>query len=172
MQIMRSSFMILKVSPFALWGKYAVFRFYENRFPIEKTCFAVKPKYVTREKRFALLNFYQILSQLVYLSAKPVSEHSRETDINALENTEGCMQIMRSCFMILKVSPFALWGKYSKSRRNESYVSIMNIRQLHWYESVITQRRKNFHAVTKPHMSFHNYANYACFDQSQTKKFI
>ena len=87
-------------------------------------------------------------------------------------DTKGCMQIMRSCFMILKVSPFALWGKYSKSRRNESYVSIMNIRQLHWYESVITQRRKNFHAVTKPHMSFHNYANYACFDQSQTKKFI
>ena len=164
--------MILKVSPFALWGKYAVFRFYENRFPIEKTCFAVKPKYVTREKRFASLNFLLNVISTCILEHETSFWKQQETDINALENTKGCMQIMQSCFMILKVSPFALWGKYSKSRRNESYVSIMNIRQLHWYESVITQRRKNFHAVTKPHMSFHNYANYACFDQSQTKKFI
>ena len=101
-------FYMLSISSRKKFPSTLFFRFYENRSPTEKTCFAVKPKYVTREKRFALLNFYQILSQLVYLSAKPVSEHSRETDINALENTEGCMQIMRSCFMILKVSPFAL----------------------------------------------------------------
>ena len=77
------NFYMLSISSRKKFPSTLFFRFYENRFPKEKTCFAVKPKYVTREKRFASLNFYQILSQLLYQSAKPVSEHSRETDINA-----------------------------------------------------------------------------------------